>query len=520
MATGGSVDVLVCGAGSAGAALAGRLSEDPARHVLALEGGRNYRSAEAIDAIRAVAMSPSLDYNAIPDYYWMELRAARSRAQPQEFYWRGKGVGGSSAINGQVAIRPDLAQFDRWEADGCTGWSTTAVLPHFARLEDDVMYGGQPGHGRGGPIPVQRAAEDEWSTLELAYRDAAAAAGHAWIPDLNLGRGSGTSWYPYNARDGARVSTNDGYLEPARGRPNLTVRGGVTVDRVLFEGTRATGVRVIGAEGVEDLFADEVILSAGSIGSAAILLRSGVGPADELRALDVPVVVDLPVGRALQDHAGISYYFPMREPGRPGLYRPLVATRWSSSVVPDAHANDMFMLASGPLGPTQPTGLLIGWLNEPLSRGSLHLASTDPGATPRIELDLLSDPRDVARLYEARDQLAAVAAHPDVRAVQAGPPTAADTTTLAAACSMDEAEFTAWAPSVVRDTAHVSGTCRMGRPDDPRTVVDVDCAVVGLVGLRVVDASIFPSIPTANTNLTTIMAAEKVAAKESGNQAV
>ena len=132
--------------------------------------------------------------------------------------------------------------------------------------------------------------------------------------------------------------------------------------------------------------------------------------------------------------------------------------------------------------------------------------------TPRIELDLLADRRDVARLYEAQERLAAVAAHHDVQAVQAGPPAASDKTTLADVSSMDAAEFGAWAPTVVRDTAHVSGTCRMGRPDDPTTVVDTDCAVVGLVGLRVVDASIFPSIPTANTNFTTIMAAEKVAA--------
>jgi choline dehydrogenase-like flavoprotein len=345
-------DFLIVGAGSAGATLASRLSDDANVTVALAEGGRNYRSAETPENMRTNVLGPSMDTKALPEYFWLGYNAQRTSEQgTEDLYWRGKGVGGTSSINGVVAFRAPPDDFDEWGALGITGWSFAEVLPYFMRLEDDVMYGDEWYHGRSGPIPVHRFTKDQWSDLDAASVAVGARLGFGFDqPDMNAPTGDGFAYLPNNSRNDRRVSCNDGYLEPARDRENLHIHAGLTADRVLFEGSRAIGVAFLGSDGPLEFFADEIVLCGGAAGSAAIALRSGLGPAAELRALGIDLVSDLPVGSAVQDHTSIGFIFPMGAGGAPGVRRPVVATRYSSGeadagTYPGATAGDTRDLA-------------------------------------------------------------------------------------------------------------------------------------------------------------------------------
>lgn len=313
-------DLLVVGAGSAGAALAAR-SARKGKRVLLLEAGPDFRSAELPEVWRLPNPLRALaDPAAGAHLLHQGLLARRTQAQEPGPYLQGRGVGGCSTVNGQIAIRPPMADFADWSAAGCAGWAPEDVLPYFARLEDDAEFGDAPGHGRGGPIPIHRTPRERWGAVDAALCAAALDAGFGWAPDVNAPGAAGVSPYPINSRAGRRVSTADGYLEPARGLATLTVLGGATVDRVLFAGgsggsgvparagragrsaRRAVGVRYVRDGAPAEAFADRVVLSAGAVHSPAVLQRSGFGPAGRLRALGVEVAEDLPVGQGLQDH--------------------------------------------------------------------------------------------------------------------------------------------------------------------------------------------------------------------------
>jgi len=502
---------VVIGAGSAGAILASRLSEDATTHVTLLESGPDYRSADTIEAIRAVAMSPSLVVENLPDYFWLDLQARRSAEQEAGFYWRGKGVGGSSAINGQVAFRPPPEDFADWVELGCAGWDWDSVLPYFIRFENDLMFGNAPYHGTTGPIPVTRATEGQWSALDRAFRVAAERDGHFWAPDINAPVGTGCGYYPYNSLDGRRVSTNDGYLEPARGRDNLNVRAGVLVDHLLFDGDRAIGVRILDADGgVEEVYADQIVLAAGAVGSAAILMRSGIGPSEHLRDLGVSVRADLPVGDNVQDHANVSMRFMMEPSGDQGLYRPVCCVRFSTGLEGRGR-NDAFIGASGPFEPDLQMGAMMAWLNQCFSQGALRLSSVDPRVDPSIDINLLADPSDRAAARVVLRRVAGLTHDPAFEGIVVSEPAAADGTPVSTIERMSDAEVEAWLPSVVRDVSHLSGTCRMGDPDDRTTVVDPQCRVLGFEALRVIDAAVFPRICRSNLGFPTMMLAERMA---------
>ena len=507
-------DTLIVGAGSAGAALAARLSENCDRRVLLLEAGADYRSIETPPVIRRTnPWQVILDPKFRELYQWPHLRARPNFRQEIRPLWRGRGIGGSSAINAMLAIRGVPEAFDLWQTEGCGGWSHADVLPYFVKLEDDVNFGNQPYHGRGGPIPVMREPLDHWGVVDLALRSAALDYGYPWHDDHNAPDSTGVSPYALNTRDGRRVSTNDGYLEPARDRSHLEIRGDALVDRVLFQDLSAIGVRARVDGRWEDYRAGEVVLAAGAVHSPAILMRSGIGPTATLRQCGVEPLVDLSsVGHNLIEHPIINVELHLRPQSRavPEARHVTCCLRYDSRLA-GAGTNDMIMIAMNLRGYDQDScksGLISVSAFQAFSRGSVRLRSADPDLDPEVDLNMLSDERDVVRLRDGARRVLELTRHAAVQEI-------AERISLGAvevgAADPDDAELDQLLFNEVGDALHVSGTCRMGATDDPRSVVDSDGRVLGVDRLRVVDASVIPEDPRANTNLTTIMIAEHIA---------
>ncbi|MFG1688869.1 GMC family oxidoreductase [Nonomuraea sp. NPDC049269] len=515
--TGTGWDIIVVGAGSAGAALAAR-SAERGKRVLLLEAGPDYRSAHMHEAWRSPnPVRALLDPSATEGLVWAGVHSSRTDKQPQGPYWRGRGVGGSSSINGQIAIRPPMEDFDDWAAAGCAGWSWQDVLPYFAKLEDDEEFGDEPYHGKGGPTPIFRMPQEQWGGVDAALCAGALAAGHSWAPDVNAPQASGVSPYPINSRAGRRVTVNDGYLEPARSLPGLTIRGEALVDRVVFSGDRAVGVRVIVDGTATTEYADEIVLSAGVIHSPAILMRSGVGPAADLRRLRITVRRDLPVGLGMQDHPMVVVELPLTADAAiktAGDRHTNVCVRYTSG--PGGLPHDMMFVSlnqnvlSMEAADTRfPAGGLGVWLNQNHSRGVLTLNSADPEAQPEVRERMLSDVRDLERLRQGVRALVELARGPEVASIVAG---SIETSNSRLFAVLDnDAELDDHLLTTAVDAQHGTSTCRMGAPGDAGAVVDPACRVLGVDGLRVVDASTFPSVPRANTNLASIMVGELMA---------
>ncbi|MGE3537860.1 MAG: mycofactocin system GMC family oxidoreductase MftG [Candidatus Tectimicrobiota bacterium] len=506
-------DVIVVGGGSAGCVLASRLSEDRHTSVLLLEAGPDYPDlAHLPDDLK---LGNNVWLSAYGPHNWGLV----GQVTPQQTALqipRGKATGGSSAVNGQVLYRGIPEDYDNWASWGNTEWSYHHVLPYFRKMESDQDFHDEF-HGTDGPVPVRRYRPEEWLPHSRAFHQACVNADFRADPDQNHPESTGVSPRARNTIDGRRISMAIAYLNPARHRVNLTIKGGIKARRLLFAGRRAIGVEVESGGEIFSVEGEKIILSSGAIGSPHLLLLSGIGPAAQLQQVGLSVRHELPgVGQNLRDHPAATALFRMVGE-RPDVQAPAIQVGLRYTIEGSHLQNDMQItpiLMTSEHRPAHVTiqdddnyvGLSCS-LQLALSAGELRLVSPDPHVQPFLDYRYMTDPDgfDLERMRKAirlAVRLGADTAFHNLF-IECVTPTAAD---LASDAALD-----AWLWHNMGTSHHISGTCKMGAASDPMAVVSQYGRVHGLENLWVADASIMPDCIRANTNATTIMIGERVA---------
>ena len=480
--------------------LASRMSEDSSRKVLLIEAGPDFADVSQLPSDVLDAAEPTIEH----DWgYSADKHLDRGIAVP-----RARIMGGCSATNACFAQRGAPQGYDSWAALGIPGWSFADVIDDFRRLEADQDFTGG-WHGDQGPIPIRRHPQSELNAVQAAFIDTAVALGHTYVDDHNHPDAVGVGPSPRTARDGIRMSTALTYLAQARGRDNLAIWPDSLIDRVTFNGKRATGIRLADGGLVE---ADHVLLASGTYGSPSILMRSGIGPAQVIEQLGIPVILDLAgVGENLSDHALLSLDLPTRPSPSPSRFG--VHATMSSSEADRGEPPDLMLFTAGPFDVDTneiPSGAAFGivvGLMAPRSRGWVRLASSDPNVPPRIHFAHLSDPDDTRAILEGIIEARRIVNTQPMADIVTG----GELSPGSHVRSDDIRALEHWAKSNVTTFHHPVGTCSMGPASDSNAVTDEHGRVYGVEGLFVADASIIPTVPTGTPNLPTIMVAEHIA---------
>jgi choline dehydrogenase len=542
MPTSSNYDFIIIGAGSAGCVLANRLSADPAIRVLLLEAGPRDAHPLIHIPVGNAKIIPKAKYN------WKYETEPQANLDNRRILWpRGKTLGGSSSLNGMIYIRGHARDYDLWRQQGVSGWSFADVLPYFKRAEGNAR-GGDAFHGGDGPLVVSDAGHDH--NLFDAFVAAGVEAGYPANPDFNGAEQEGFGRYQFTIRNARRWSAAAAYLRPALSRPNLTVETGALTREIVFEGERAVGVHYVQGSHQATALADrEVILSGGVVNSPQLLMLSGIGPADDLKRLGIGPILDrADVGRNLQDHFCVHTVHASNTPtltddlvrterGAVSLARAFLTRSGPASAfpleggafirtsddldIPDAQfhfsAGNLLSLIRRPFAShsddhTRPDAFMCHVCQlRPESRGEIRLRSTDPTETPLIQPNYLSEARDRETMREAFKAMREVMHQPALAALSDGeiwpqPDIRSD------------ADIDAFIRATGGTVYHPVGTCRMG--GDDAAIVDETLKVRGTEGLRVVDASVMPSLVGGNTHAPTVMIAEKAADMILGNTAL